>query len=192
MRDYGKVSPNFWIGDTGRRIRDAGRDCQVVALYLLTCPSSNMIGLYYLPLATLQHETGLGRAAALRALQRLQDIGFASWDPTTQTAFVTEMAAHQIGEPLKPSDKQCKGVERAWTAMKSSPFYRPFYARYKASYHLPRPHSTRPTEGPSKPLRSQEQEQEQIYPIQEGERDRQGVEGNPLGASVIPLTRAAR
>jgi hypothetical protein len=50
MRDYAKVAPTFWNGETGKKIRELGRDAQVVALYLITCPSSNWIGLYYLPL----------------------------------------------------------------------------------------------------------------------------------------------
>ena len=58
MRDYAIVSPRFWIGTTGRELRRLGPEVQVVALYLLTAPHSNMIGLYYLPIPTLCHETG--------------------------------------------------------------------------------------------------------------------------------------
>jgi len=50
MRDFAKVCGQFWIGETGRKLRAAGRDAQTVALYLITCPSANMLGLYYLPL----------------------------------------------------------------------------------------------------------------------------------------------
>ena len=58
MRDYGKVSPHFWIGRTGKELRQAGPESQLVALYLLTSPHANMIGLYYMPLTFLSHETG--------------------------------------------------------------------------------------------------------------------------------------
>ena len=195
MRDYSKISPLFWAGDTGRRIRGAGKDCQIAALYLLSCPSSNMIGLFYLPLATMAHETGLTKGAATKALQRLADLDFARWDQRTESVFVMEMAAHQIGEPLSAGDKRCKGVEREWSAFKTSPFYRPFYDRYAASFHLPRPQNGRPSKAPSKPLRSHEQEQEQEHlPVQDG-ANQQGtsdsVEGP--GAQIIPMEgRAAR
>lgn len=189
MRDYSKISPLFWAGDTGRRIRDAGKDCQIAALYLLSCPSSNMIGLFYLPLATMAHETGLSKGTATKALQRLADLDFARWDERTETAFVMEMAAHQIGEPLSAADKRCKGVEREWSAFKTSPFYRPFYDRYAASFHLPKPQNGRPSKGPSKPLRSQEQEQEQEHlPIQGcTNQDSTGVSVEGSGAEIIAL-----
>ncbi|EPR0667076.1 hypothetical protein ACUZZ3_005115, partial [Escherichia coli] len=36
MRDYAKVSPRFWLGETGRELRKAGAEAQVVAFYLMT------------------------------------------------------------------------------------------------------------------------------------------------------------
>ncbi len=59
MRDYSKISPQFWTGRTGRLLREAGPDVQHLAIYLISCPASNLIGLYYLPLVTMSHETGL-------------------------------------------------------------------------------------------------------------------------------------
>ena len=53
MREYTKVSPTFWIGYTGRQIRHFGGDTQLLALYLLTSPHSNSVGLYYCPLDTI-------------------------------------------------------------------------------------------------------------------------------------------
>ena len=35
MRDYAKVVPTFWTGDTGKAIRRKGPDAIVVALYLV-------------------------------------------------------------------------------------------------------------------------------------------------------------
>lgn len=194
MRDYAKISPQFWIGDTGRRIREGGKDCQIMAVYLLSCPSSNMIGLYYLPLATMSHETGLAKAACLKALQRLAELGFGQWDQDTETVFVTEMAAYQIGEPLKASDNRCKGVEREWSAFKSSPYYRQFHARYRGSFHLPKPPPPRNSEGASKTLRSQEQEQEHLRTIQTVAEQGNSRGSEPgAAAKVIPLAgRAGR
>ena len=54
MRDYAKVSPKFWTGETGREIRrldkeggsqgaSKGVEGALVALYLMTSPHSNML-----------------------------------------------------------------------------------------------------------------------------------------------------
>lgn len=162
MREYGKVAPQFWTGDTGRQIRKYGRDCQVVAFYLLTCPSANMIGLYYLPLPVLMHEVGITKEGASKALRRLSEALFATYDEASEHVFVHEMASFQIGEPLAENDNRVKGIIREWQTMRKTPFYKDFHQRYAESFHLPSPS---PFEAPCKPLRSQEQEQEQEQDI---------------------------
>ncbi len=76
MRDYAKVSPRFWLGETGRELRKAGAEAQVVAFYLMTSPHANMLGLYYLPVLYLAHETGLGLEGASKGLKRAVEAGF--------------------------------------------------------------------------------------------------------------------
>ena len=44
MRDYGIVSPRFWIGETGRKLRKLP-DAQRIAMYLLTAPMAEMTGM---------------------------------------------------------------------------------------------------------------------------------------------------
>ena len=56
MRDYGKVSPQFWIGQTGKKLRAEGMEAQIVAMYLMTSPHANMLGLYYCPAMFIAHE----------------------------------------------------------------------------------------------------------------------------------------
>lgn len=90
MREYCKVSPQFWTGATGKEIRKTGRDAQLVALYLLTCPNSNWIGLYYMPLPTLCHETGLKPEGAWKALRSLSEAQFAYFDDASEHVFVVE------------------------------------------------------------------------------------------------------
>src|SRR5437899_9218726 len=75
VREYAKVAPQFWTGETGKRIRALGRDAQVVALYLVSSPSSTMLGFYYLPIPTLCHEIGISRQGALKALRSLSEAG---------------------------------------------------------------------------------------------------------------------
>lgn len=98
MRDYAKVSPRFWLGETGRELRKAGAEAQVVAFYLMTSPHANMLGLYYLPVLYLAHETGLGLEGASKGLKRAVEAGFCSYDHDAEMVWVHEMAAWQVGE----------------------------------------------------------------------------------------------
>ena len=157
-RDYGKVLPEFWTGETGRMLREAGRDCQLVAAYLITCPNANMIGLYHLPLPLLCHHLGLTKEGASKALQRVQATGFASFEGVTETIFVPQMARIQIGDTLGVKDNRHKWVMNELRKWRKSEFLKDFYRIYAEPFNLP---DTIPFEAPSKPLRSQEQEQEQ-------------------------------
>jgi hypothetical protein len=166
MRDYAKVSPQFWIGSTGKRLRQAGLDAQVVAMYLLTAPNSNMLGLFYLPLVVVAHETGLSTEGVSKGLRSCIEAQFCDYDEASEMVWVYEMASYQIGDQLAAGDKQCKGVQNAYDALPQNPFLTAFYARYRAAFHLTKargiPPSTPPSdEAPPKPHRSQEQEQEQ-------------------------------
>jgi uncharacterized phage protein (TIGR02220 family) len=170
MRDYATVSPRFWVGKTGKQIRAAGAAVQIVALYLMTSPNANMLGLYYLPIAYLAHETGLAPEAAQAALQKLREIGFCDYDDTAECAWVYEMAKFQIGAQLNEGDKRCTGVQREYLGLPVNRFLRPFFQKYVSRFHMTKPRDEMPEidkplgsplEAPSMPLRSQEQEQEQ-------------------------------
>lgn len=173
VRDYAKISPRFWIGDTGRKLRSAGPSAQVLALYLLTSPHANMLGLYYLPIAYIEHELGLTRAAAREALDQAIEALFCAYDDAAEVVWVFEMARFQVGEQLEPSDKRCKGVQKEYLALPANDFLGVFFDMYSKRFHLSAKREERkpgasPIEAPSKPLRSQEQEQEQE---QEHEQD---------------------
>lgn len=166
MRDYAKVSPQFWIGTTGKKLRAAGMEAQVVAMYLMTSPHANMIGLYYLPVMYLAHETGLGLQGARKGLQRAIEAQFCHYDPPSEMVWVPEMASYQIGDALSATDKRCVGVQREYDSLPENPFLQGFFERYQAAFHMTKMRSQAspseaPSEGGSKPLRSQEQEQEQ-------------------------------
>ncbi|HDL7349117.1 TPA: hypothetical protein PXN29_001219 [Yersinia enterocolitica] len=166
MRDYGKVSPQFWIGKTGKDLKRSGFESQIVSLYLLTSPHANMIGLYYMPLMYIAHETGLGIEGASKGLASAIKCGFCLYDNESEMVWVPEMAAHQIGTSLKPTDKRCPGVQNTYDAQPDNPFLPMFYDKYSSDFNLTNrrgftPESTRGIEGASKGLASQEQEQEQ-------------------------------
>jgi len=158
MREYAKVAPQFWIGETGRQLRALGPEVQLVALYLITSPHANMIGLYYLPLPLLCHETGLPLEGASKALTGLSAVGFAHFDAPSEMVWVVEMAHYQIGAHLDIKDNRVKGVQNEYNALPNNPFLPRFFERYGEVYHMTNP---RGMQGPSKALLSQEQEQEQ-------------------------------
>jgi hypothetical protein len=146
MRDYAKVSPKFWTGLTGKSLRKHP-EAQIVAFYLMTCPTSEMTGVFVCPLIYIAHETGLGEEGALKGLARLYEVDFCTFDEASETIFVHEMAKYQIGEELKVNDNQVKSVRKAFSAMKGIIRER-FFERYEASFHLS---DESPCKAPSKP-----------------------------------------
>jgi hypothetical protein len=166
MRRYAKISPQFWIGDTGRQLREAGQEALLVALYLLSNPHANMLGLYYLPTSLIAHETGLASQGASKGLQRAIEAGFCAYDESSEMVFVHEMARYQIADQLVATDKQCAGLQRDYDGLPNNPFLAMFYEKYANAFHLTsRRENRRPSEGASMPHRSQEQEQEQEQDI---------------------------
>lgn len=191
MREYSKVRPRFWTGDTGREIRKLGPECQVIAFYLFTCPSANMLGLYYLAMPTLCHETGRPLQGALKALRSLREAKFAYYDPHTEHVYVPNMAREQIGDRLKRKDNRHIAVLRELETLRKTPFFNDFLNRYRDSFELHdveiEPNSGSPSEGPSEPLRSQEQEQEQKHEQNIRVRDKRAFDPS----EVVGLNREA-
>jgi hypothetical protein len=170
MREYAKLAPTFWTGTTGRALRRRGSEAVVVALYLVSSPHSNMLGLYYQPLMYMAHETGLGIEGASKGLRDCIECSFCSYDEASEMVFVHEMAAWQVAESLSSGDKRCKGIQKDYDALPDNPFLEAWFDRYAKAFHLDAKRSNpveKPevaqgaSQAPSKPHRSQEQEQEQ-------------------------------
>ncbi len=185
MRDYSKVVPSFWTGETGKRIRKAGQNAQIVALYLMTAPGSNMLGWYYLPLPVLAHETGMTLEEASKALESLFEVGFAQYDHESEYVFLPRMAHYQIGSSLTVGkdgpDKRVVGIKKQLETLRKNPFFNQFLELYREAYHL---HDVSPSEAPQKPLRCQDQDQDQ-------DQDQRAVEQEQEQGSVqvVPTER---
>lgn len=163
MRDYAKVSPKFWTGDTGQELAQRGSEALIVALYLMTSPHSNMLGLYYQPTLYMAEETGLTPEGACKGLQECKEAGFCDYDPATKMVWVFEMAGYQIGSDLAAADKRCKGIQKDYNALPNVPFLGAFFDHYASHFHLtdrrefvPKAKGlaakhTRPLQAPSKP-----------------------------------------
>ena len=150
MREYAKIAPQFWTGSTGKRIRSLGLECQVVAIYLITAPSAFAVGMYYLPLPTLAHETGIPLKGATKVLQRLSEAGFCSYDDASELVFLPRMASFQIGGELEPADNRVKWLKRELKTLIPSPFFNRFLDLYDAAFHLQDVPRVSPCEAPSK------------------------------------------
>jgi hypothetical protein len=127
MRKYASVSPMFWLRGTGKQLR-GHKEAQLVALYLMTSPAANMVGIFPLSLATLCHETGLTEEEARKGLQRCSEGAskglrrgfegaFASYDEDEEIVFVHALVVHQVGDQLKLGsngrpDKKSLGIKR--------------------------------------------------------------------------------
>ena len=59
MREFAKISADFWISPMGKKIKNCELEAKVIAFYLMTCRHANMIGFYYLPLIFITHETAI-------------------------------------------------------------------------------------------------------------------------------------
>lgn len=190
MRDYAKIAPTFWTGETGKKLRAAGGDAQRVALYLLSGPPSNWIGLFYLPLPTLYHEVGISPEGASEALRRVSKAGFGYYDPKSEHVWIPEAASWQIGESLKPNDKRVEGIIRELKAYRKSPFLKEFLKKYGVAFHIPLTEFAEemdsPSEGASEDLGSQNQNQKQKQ-----EQNQEGnVGGPPPPAPAAPTDPA--
>ncbi|MHB1948752.1 MAG: conserved phage C-terminal domain-containing protein [Gammaproteobacteria bacterium] len=162
MREYAKVPAQFWINEQGRKIRKLGTEAQLISLYLFTNSHATMIGVYYLPITLIAHETCLSQDEANKGLADLCNIGFCSYDEITEYVWVHEMASEQIGLHLKPNDNRVKSVNEIVSSLPPLPFLNEFYSKYSQAYFLELKAEANSTfEAPSKPLLSQEQEQEQ-------------------------------
>lgn len=202
MRDYAKISPQFWINQQGREIRKLGGYAQLIALYLISCPNASMIGIYYLPISFIAHETGVSLEEVSHILKHLCALGYCCYDFDMEYVWVINMADEQIGGQLKSGDNRIKNINEAYQALPELPFLPDFFERYASLFHLEAPrkgvHSKNtptknneiplqspfegeictmlpPFERASKVLRSQEQEQKQEKEQEQEQKQKQEV-----------------
>lgn len=149
MRDYGIIKPAFWLGKTGRALR-GNMEAQVVAMYLLTGPHANMIGLYRCPVAYISADTGLTMEGASKGLQYLIESGFCIYDEESEIVFVTNMIRFQVGEDLKPTDNRIKNIISLYNEVSDSTAKQEFSMVYWKLLKIEKPSMP---EGASKGLR---------------------------------------
>lgn len=142
--DYAKISSKFWSGSTGRAIR-GDTNAQIVALYLLTSPHANGIGVFHCPPLYISYETGIPLEGALKGLERLSEVGFLTLDKGSEWVWIHEMLSYQMGDDLKPNDNRIKHIIKLYHNIPESLIKSSFYEKYKEKYLLN-------LEAPLKPL----------------------------------------
>lgn len=146
-RKYAQVSPRMWTGDIGRVLRGKP-NLQIVALYLITGPNANMTGLYYLPLPTIAHETGIEHESVCMALRRLRELRWAFYDADREVVYLPSMAIEQVGETIAGNNNALrKGVVNQLEHYRGHEFAIDFITRYGEAYGIVGIHEA-PLKGP--------------------------------------------
>lgn len=149
MRTTAAIKPRFWSSGSGRQLRGKPH-AQVLALYLMSSPHSTMIGLYYEPLISILHETGLTEDQFREALPLVKEI--ARFDEEHGLVFLPNGAEHQIGETLSVRDKKRPAILSQLRTYGKHPFVTEWVSRYYLAYDLAHDGIQDPSQ--PKPLRS--------------------------------------
>lgn len=142
MRDYSKLSPFFWVRGSGRRLR-GDAIAQIVAAYLSTCPAANMVGIFYVSIATIADDTGHSAEDVRSAIVRIEAARYAFYDFDAGIAWIPNHARFEIGAEMTPGDKRRKKVLAELSQVEGHRFEGEFRALYAAAYGL-RPPTTPP------------------------------------------------
>jgi len=129
MRTFAKLEPKFWeSSQTGRQIIKCGAETTVLAIYLLSAPDSNHLGIYFLRLGRAAADTCLSQETVNKSLKKLIDIGFCRYDDDSEIVWITKMAEHQGS--LRMSPKQMSGSIKLLRKVAHSPLFLDFCTTY--------------------------------------------------------------
>jgi len=188
MREFSKISPQIWINERGRQIRSLGVKAQLLAFYLNTNPHASMIGIYYLPIMYIIHETGLSEEDVVTALKSLGEINFCTHDEKSEYIWVHDFAFEQLGSDLKPADKRVKYIHQTFAALPKLPFLNDFLRKYGEAFYMGRVDEKEisPFEGASKGLRSKEKEKEKEKESEkENEQEKEKIKEEEKNNNII-------
>lgn len=133
MRSYSQVIPTFWTRGSGKALR-GNPVAQLLVLYFFTAPSSNMIGLYYLPFPTILAETGLTSEQVEPVFEVISDL--VKYDKDAELVWIPESANYQLGKTISEKDKRHSTVEKHLEMIGDHPFKNEFISKYGESFNL--------------------------------------------------------
>lgn len=135
MRQFVNFVPTFWTGTSGSQLRGHS-DAQTLAVYLMSAPHSSITGLYYQPISTILHETGLTLERFKDAMKRVTAAEIAWYDMEQQVVWVPEHFKYQVRKPLSKGDNRRRSIERELHFWRKHPYRQDFMQRYAAEHQL--------------------------------------------------------
>jgi hypothetical protein len=127
---YRTVETSFW---SDPKIRRLTRDERLLFLYLVTNSHTHVSGIYYLPLAVVEVESGVKGKPLTKALQALDKARLAHFDREREVVFVRKMFKHQ-----GKGDKNQRAAARQLSTLHGSPLIAEFTAEYpEVSKYIP-------------------------------------------------------
>lgn len=148
MRTFAQIQPTFWTRGSGKRLRNKPL-ARLLALYLMTGPSSTMVGLYYISRRTLVEDTGIPDSELDACLAAVAEVGIAFYDPTEELAYVPEAARYQVGQVLGAGDRKRGPILKQLSLYGNHPFVLQWVIRYFDPYSLANEGMQRPALAPS-------------------------------------------
>lgn len=119
---YRTVNTSFW---TDPKIRSLGHEGKLLMLYLVTCPHTNVAGIYYVPEIVVMHETGLKKTALDTLWDRVSRLGLARRDHENEVVWVVNMMKYQ-----GRGGKVYAAAANALLNLHNSPLVKEFLQRY--------------------------------------------------------------
>ena len=136
MSNHMKLFHSFWTGETGKQIKEAGVDTQMMAAYLITSHHASRLGIYYLPISYIAYDMNMTTEDASKWLQKLCDIGFCCYDKDAEHVWVCNMARYQIGKSRKSDSRRSKKIKETVSTFSDLSFFNAFYEKYQEYFCL--------------------------------------------------------
>ena len=119
----------FWSERQVEAFRTCDLKTKMLAIYLMTSPFGNKLGLYYLPLDMMRHHTGLSLQAVKKALTELNRRRFCFYDYEYHFVWIFDFIHTQIKFPLTSKGFR-RHVDDLMRNTPSLPFLGTFFKRH--------------------------------------------------------------
>lgn len=132
-RSYAKIFTGKWRSRSFRTLR--GNPWAIVLQdYLMSCPASEMSGVFYMPKYLIEGELGIPHDELESAIRILEEADFCRFYDD-EYVFVYNMARYQIADALSPDDNRWKSLMRDIEEMPDN-IRREFIIRYNDDFNL--------------------------------------------------------
>jgi len=113
IRAYGMIPTRLWMGHLVPAFSTLSAFARLLYLYLLSAPTANMAGLYYLNWNAVPSEVGLELEQTITAREELVNAGLISYDTSSKEVWIRDYIQLQVSdEPLNQNDKRMIGLQR--------------------------------------------------------------------------------